>query len=275
MDEHFRSAPLERNLPVLLALIGDLVPRSARRRDRGGTSLQPVPRAAPGIPPAARHGEQRQARAALGQRPRRGRPARSSGASPARTRSTRSSSCSTRAPRSCRATSSASWRAPTRAAISTCSCSRTCSRRPRRSRSGAARRRSPREGVAPALVPHRTFPGDRPSNTLVADRLEPATLGALIALYEHKVFAQGVIWDVNSFDQWGVELGKVLAKTDRRGARGRGRAAPRQLDQRLDPALPRAPRPLAGERIPRRKPRAPCRLLRRERAQRPPRARPI
>ncbi len=66
--------------------------------------------------------------------------------------------------------------------------------------------------VSAALVPHRTFPGDRPSNTLVAQRLEPATLGALIALYEHKVFAQGAIWDVNSFDQWGVELGKVLAQ---------------------------------------------------------------
>jgi glucose-6-phosphate isomerase len=64
----------------------------------------------------------------------------------------------------------------------------------------------------PALAPHRTFPGDRPSNTLLLDRLTPATLGALIALYEHKVFVQGVIWGVNSFDQWGVELGKVLAK---------------------------------------------------------------
>jgi glucose-6-phosphate isomerase len=63
-----------------------------------------------------------------------------------------------------------------------------------------------------ALVPHRTFPGNRPSNTLIADRLDPAALGALVALYEHKVFVQGAIWDVNSFDQWGVELGKVLAK---------------------------------------------------------------
>jgi glucose-6-phosphate isomerase len=68
------------------------------------------------------------------------------------------------------------------------------------------------EAVAPALVPHRTFPGNRPSNTLIADRLDPASLGALIALYEHKVFVQGAIWGVNSFDQWGVELGKVLAK---------------------------------------------------------------
>ncbi|MFT5591135.1 MAG: glucose-6-phosphate isomerase [Bradyrhizobium sp.] len=63
-----------------------------------------------------------------------------------------------------------------------------------------------------ALVPHKTFPGDRPSNMLLMEALTPATLGALIALYEHKVFVQGVIWGINSFDQWGVELGKVLAK---------------------------------------------------------------
>ncbi|AMP10718.1 phosphoglucose isomerase family protein [Collimonas arenae] len=62
-----------------------------------------------------------------------------------------------------------------------------------------------------ALLPHRTFPGNRPSNTILMTALTPASLGALIALYEHKVFVQGVIWDVNSFDQWGVELGKVLA----------------------------------------------------------------
>ena len=66
-------------------------------------------------------------------------------------------------------------------------------------------------GVAAELIPHQTFPGNRPSNTLIANRLEPASLGALIALYEHKVFAQAVVWDVNPFDQWGVELGKVLA----------------------------------------------------------------
>jgi glucose-6-phosphate isomerase len=67
-------------------------------------------------------------------------------------------------------------------------------------------------GVPAALIPHRTFPGNRPTNTLLAGILEPRTLGALIALYEHKVFAQGVIWNVNSFDQWGVELGKALAE---------------------------------------------------------------
>ncbi len=67
-------------------------------------------------------------------------------------------------------------------------------------------------GERAELVPHRTFPGDRPSNTLLLERLTPAALGALIALYEHKVFVQGTIWNINSFDQWGVELGKVLAK---------------------------------------------------------------
>ena len=62
-----------------------------------------------------------------------------------------------------------------------------------------------------ALLPHKVFPGNRPSNTLLYRKLDPHTLGALIALYEHKVFVQGMIWDVNSFDQWGVELGKQLA----------------------------------------------------------------
>jgi len=64
-----------------------------------------------------------------------------------------------------------------------------------------------------ALLPHKTFVGNRPSNTILMDQLTPAAVGALIALYEHKVFVQGIVWDVNSFDQWGVELGKVLAKT--------------------------------------------------------------
>ncbi|MCW2494284.1 glucose-6-phosphate isomerase [Jatrophihabitans sp.] len=68
------------------------------------------------------------------------------------------------------------------------------------------------EGTAEELVPHRVFEGNRPSNTLLLDRLTPYALGTLVALYEHSVFVQGTIWSVNSFDQWGVELGKVLAK---------------------------------------------------------------
>jgi glucose-6-phosphate isomerase len=68
------------------------------------------------------------------------------------------------------------------------------------------------DGTPDWLVPHRVFEGNRPSNTILAERLTPAILGALIALYEHIVFTQGVIWNINSFDQWGVELGKVLAQ---------------------------------------------------------------
>jgi glucose-6-phosphate isomerase len=68
------------------------------------------------------------------------------------------------------------------------------------------------EGTPEWLVPHRTFDGNRPSNTILAERLTPETLGKLVALYEHSVFTQGVIWQIDSFDQWGVELGKVLAK---------------------------------------------------------------
>jgi glucose-6-phosphate isomerase len=67
------------------------------------------------------------------------------------------------------------------------------------------------EGTAPELVAHRTFPGNRPTSTIMADELTPRVLGALVALYEHSVFTQGAIWGVDSFDQWGVELGKVLA----------------------------------------------------------------
>ena len=68
------------------------------------------------------------------------------------------------------------------------------------------------DGTPDWLVPHRVFEGNRPSNTILADRLTPETLGKLVALYEHVVFTQGAIWDIDSFDQWGVELGKVLAQ---------------------------------------------------------------
>jgi glucose-6-phosphate isomerase len=68
------------------------------------------------------------------------------------------------------------------------------------------------EGTPDALVPHRVFEGNRPSNTILMDRLTPEALGRLVALYEHNVFTQGVVWDIDSFDQWGVELGKVLAQ---------------------------------------------------------------
>ena len=67
------------------------------------------------------------------------------------------------------------------------------------------------DGTPEALVPHRVMEGNRPTSTILADELSPRTLGALIALYEHAVFVQGALWDIDSFDQWGVELGKALA----------------------------------------------------------------
>jgi len=77
---------------------------------------------------------------------------------------------------------------------------------------GKTREQVKAEGTAEAIVPHRVFEGNRPSNTILAQRLTPQTLGKLVALYEHCVFVQGVIWNIDSFDQWGVELGKVLAQ---------------------------------------------------------------
>ena len=67
------------------------------------------------------------------------------------------------------------------------------------------------QGTPDWLVPHRTFEGNRPSNMILAEQLTPEVLGKLIALYEHNVFTQGAVWQIDSFDQWGVELGKVLA----------------------------------------------------------------
>jgi glucose-6-phosphate isomerase len=82
------------------------------------------------------------------------------------------------------------------------------------------------EGIPDWLVPHRVFDGNRPSNTILAEQLSPETLGKLVALYEHSVFTQGVIWNINSFDQWGGELGKELAQ----------RIVP-ELESREDPKI--------------------------------------
>jgi glucose-6-phosphate isomerase len=77
---------------------------------------------------------------------------------------------------------------------------------------GKTREEVKAEGTPDQFVPHRVFEGNRPSNTIFVERLTPETLGKLVALYEHSVFTQGTIWGIDSFDQWGVELGKVLAK---------------------------------------------------------------
>jgi len=76
-----------------------------------------------------------------------------------------------------------------------------------------------------ALVPHKTFPGNRPSTSIMHEKLTPHALGRLIAMYEHKIFVQGIIWNIYSFDQWGVELGKQLAKKIEPELRGPGAVA--------------------------------------------------
>ena len=97
------------------------------------------------------------------------------------------------------------------------------------------------EGTPPALVPHKVMPGNRPSSTILAPKLTPSVLGQLVALYEHTVFVEGAIWGIDSFDQWGVELGKVMAKelapvlSAQRGARSFGTG---RLDRRPGSSLP-------------------------------------
>ena len=227
MDEHFRTAPFERNLPVLLGAARRLVQQLLRRRDARRAALQPVPRALPRLPPAARHGEQRQVASTLD-----GRPvddpdrARSCGASPAPTASTPiyqlihqgTKLIPVRLHR-LRADAQprlgdhhdllmANFFAQTEALAFG-----------KTERGGRGRGRGPGSRCRTARSE-----GNRPTNTLLAERLTPHVLGQLVALYEHKVFMQGAIWDINSFDQWGVELGKVLAHADR--ARARAAAEP-------------------------------------------------
>ena len=96
------------------------------------------------------------------------------------------------------------------------------------------------EGTPDAVVPHRVMEGNRPTNVILAEQLTPFVLGALVALYEHSVFTQGTIWGIDSFDQWGVELGKVLAVAiiPELDERRRARPAPRLVHQRPHPSLP-------------------------------------
>ena len=155
---------------------------------------------------------------------------------------------------------------------------RRCGQRPRPGRGadgrqdrGRGARRADRggrhrEAEADRLAPHKTFPGDRPSTTILLDALTPEAVGALLALYEHKTFVEGVIWDINSFDQWGVELGKVLAKADPQGRRGRralGRAG--SVDGRADEAADGLTR---KRRAPKRPPPSPVRPYSRGRTKR-------
>ena len=210
IDEHFRTAPLDRNLPVLMALLGvwnrnflriptlAVLPYS-HELARFPAYLQQLDMESngksvrlDGSAVGCRHRPGGLGRAGH-QRPARLLPAHPPGHGDGRLRLHRAVPPGGR-----------SRRAP-----------RQADRQPARPGGGARLREDHRGGArrgrAPDLARHRTFPGNRPSSTILLEALHPSALGQLIALYEHKVFVQGVIWGVNSFDQWGVELGKKLA----------------------------------------------------------------
>ena len=215
IDEHVREAPLDRERLGPHGAARPLVPQLPRRLHPGGPALQRGARPVPGLPPAAGDGVQRQAGhpRRQGGRPRTRVP--SCGASRAPTASTPSTSCCTRARRWCRATSSGSPNPPTTRSVSEHHDLLTANllAQAEALAFGRTAEEVAASGVVPELVPHRTFPGNVPSTTILAPRLTPSVLGQLVALYEHKVAALGFLWGINSFDQWGVELGKQLATT--------------------------------------------------------------
>ncbi len=209
-----------------------LVPRLPRRAVAGSRAVLAGVGEVAVVPAAARDGEQRQVGACRRLAGRRPRAARSCGAPLVRTGSTPTSSCCTRARRWCRSTSSASI---TPSPV-------TCSGDQQDLLN--ANLFAQAEALAfgtddPTLPPYRVMPGNRPSSTLIASQLTPFALGALVAAYEHKVMTLGTIWGIDSFDQWGVELGKKLAQkiAGEIAASDDAELGARRLDQRPDPAL--------------------------------------
>ena len=210
MDEHFRGAALGGNLPAIHGLL------SVWYRDFWGaqtTAVVPYSTALRLLPAYLQQlwMESNGKRVTAAGDPVDADTARSCGAPTGRTRSTRPSSSCTRGRRSCPSTSSGSRRRPPVMRRST-----TCWRPNLVAQAQAlAFGRTEDElrdaGAPEETIPHRVTPGNRPSSVLLAGRLDPATLGALLALYEHSVFTQAAIWDIDPFDQWGVELGKELA----------------------------------------------------------------
>jgi glucose-6-phosphate isomerase len=206
MDEHFAQAPVERNLPMLLGLVDVWY-----RNFHGFTSrcIAPYAQALQRLPAYLQQLEMES----------NGKRVDRSGAplpfatspvvwgEPGRTRSTPTSRCCTRAAMSSRSSSSCLQVERRRERH----LARASARQHRMLlANGLAQSQALMQGRASADEPHRDFPGNRPSTTLLLERLTPRSLGALLALYEHRVFTSGAVWGIDSFDQWGVELGKSL-----------------------------------------------------------------
>jgi glucose-6-phosphate isomerase len=218
MDEHFRTAPMAENMPVLMGLLGS---GTATSGISAPTRCSPTTSGSPASPRTCSSSTwNRTASAPLATRAWwNTAQARWSGASRARTGSTPSSSSCTKGPRSCRRTSSLRRRAHEDMGDHHAKLVANCFAQTEALAFGKTedevRAELAEAGMTSEalqqLVLHKVFPGNRPTNTLIYRRLDPETLGMLIALYEHKVFVQGAVWNINSFDQWGVELGKALA----------------------------------------------------------------
>ncbi len=210
MDEHFLSAPLDRNLPVLHGAARHLVRQLLRVRDPRRPALQPGAVTLPGLPPAAGHGVQRQVRP-----PRRQRVDYDTGPIVWGTAGTNGQHAYYQllhqGTRIVPADLIGFVNPTTEIGDHHDLLMANLFAQAEAMAFGKTRDEVVAAGTPAHQVEARVFEGNRPTSVILADRLTPRTLGALIALYEHKVFVQGVIWGIDSFDQWGVELGKVLA----------------------------------------------------------------
>ncbi len=211
MDEHFRTAPLASEPSRAARPAHGLVRGLLRRRQHRRAALRAVPQAVPRLPAAADHGVQRQARQAGRDAGQTTPQARSSGASQARTASTASTSCCTRAHSIIPVDLIGFGRSLNPIRDHHDLLMSNVFAQAQAFAFGKTLDEVLAEGTDPAVAPHRVMEGNRPSNVILAEVLTPRLLGSLVALYEHAVFTAGTIWNIDSFDQWGVELGKVLA----------------------------------------------------------------
>jgi glucose-6-phosphate isomerase len=246
MDEHFRTAPIEQNLPVVLM---GCSASGTTTSSAPSHAILPYDQYLHRFPPTSSRPTWRataRASTAPGKSGRLRRPVRSSGASRAPTGSTRSTSSSIRArarPRRLHRTGALSHNPlGTHHKILLSNFFAQTEALMRGKTEDEVRAELDVAGLGgdalERLLPHKVFEGNRPTNSILFRSLTPYSLGVLLAMYEHKIFTQGVIWDINSFDQWGVELGKQLAEVNpARARRRRPRARARRLDQRPDQPL--------------------------------------
>ena len=248
MDEHFRTAPLAQNLPVLMGL---LCVWYADFFGAETVGVMPYDQYLKRFPAYLQqltmesNGKHVTIDRAPGRLPDR---ARCSGASRARTASTASTSSSIRERKLIPVDLIGFGKSSTRSRDHHDILSANVFAQAQALAFGKTEEQVRAEGTPEHVVPHRVMQGNRPTNVLLAEVLTPRLLGSLVALYEHSVFTQGAIWEIDSFDQWGVELGKVLASqiVPELEASRRAGAAPRLVDQCPDPPLPGAEGRLSG-----------------------------